>query len=265
MNSLNEIMQNIKNVNPLVHCLTNYVTVNDVANSLLSIGASPIMADSIDEVEEIVGISKAVYINIGTLNSTVLKSMEVAQNLAVSKNIPVILDAVGAGASSLRNKSTISILERSVDIVHGNYSEIAYIASSVSNTKGVDASSLDESLDIISMAKKVAKKYNCICVATGEKDIITDSETTYAVKNGCREMGNITGTGCMLTGLIAASAAVEEDFLLASTYATALMAISGERAFENYRGLGSFHVNIFNELSTIDEHIFEGAIKIEKL
>ncbi|RVU53987.1 hydroxyethylthiazole kinase [Anaerosphaera multitolerans] len=264
LNEVVEIQRNIREQSPLIECITNFVTVNDVANSILAIGASPIMADAKEEIEEIVKISKALYINIGTLQSTVIESMYKAQSTAQNFNKPIVIDAVGAGASKLRNKTVDALLNKGVDIVHGNYSEISYIGSSTTNTKGVDASDLDSDVDIISISKNVAVKFNCVCIATGKRDIVTDGNNTYIIYNGCSEMSSITGTGCMLTGLAASAAAVSKNHLAAALLGTALTSIAGERAKENSKGLGDFHINILNELSTINAEILRGDIKIEK-
>lgn len=167
----------VRDICPLVHCITNYVTVNDVANCILAIGASPIMADDIAEAADITSISKALVINMGTLNARTVESMVAAGKKANELGVPVVFDPVGAGASNFRNETAKRILENvKISILRGNLSEMSYLAGLEVSTKGVDTSEADEKNDPVSVAKKTAAKYNCVAAITGAVDTITDGK-----------------------------------------------------------------------------------------
>ena len=160
----------VRDICPLVHCITNYVTVNDVANCILAIGASPIMADDIAEAADITSISKALVINMGTLNARTVESMVAAGKKANELGVPVVFDPVGAGASNFRNETAKRILENvKISILRGNLSEMSYLAGLEVSTKGVDTSEADEKNDPVSVAKKTAAKYNCVAANRRKK------------------------------------------------------------------------------------------------
>lgn len=253
-----------KNV-PLVHCITNYVTVNDVANALLACGGSPIMADDIGEVSEITSISNALVINIGTLNERTVKSMLRAGVAANENNIPVVLDPVGAGASSLRNEAVKTLLsEVKFRVIRGNLSEISFIAGLNVSTRGVDSAEADSGNDAIGVAKLVSKKYGCAVAITGAVDVITDGENVAKISNGVPQMSKITGTGCMLSGVIGAYVGANSDTFSAVVSAVASMCIAGELSYERngVSGTGSLHIGIIDALSIIDDKIIEEKGKI---
>ena len=256
-----ERLMNLKSIaekNPLIHCITNYVTVNDVANCILAVGASPIMADEIDEMAEIISISDALVLNIGTANSRTAASMELAGRLANQKNIPVILDPVGAGISSFRSKITEKFLQ---DIqfaaIRGNISEISFCAGKNSSAHGVDSSVDDEKFSAKEISKFVAEKFNCIAIVTGKIDFISDGKNFAQIKNGVAEMKKITGTGCMLSGILAAHLAFSGNKFAAAVNAVASMGIAGEISFDKYKnfGTGSLRTGIIDALGVIDEEI----------
>ena len=262
----------IKDLKPLIHQITNYVTVNDCANITLAIGASPIMADEISEVEDIVKISNALVLNIGTGNTRTIESMIKAGKKANQLDIPVILDPVGAGASKFRNDSVEQLLSNiNFSVIRGNISEISALYGFKINSKGVDASETDiqnNSLqDIKDLAKKCADKYKCIVAITGKIDIISDGNNIISIHNGHQIMSQLTGTGCMTTALTGCFCGVEEDYLLASTGAILSMCIAGELAYEKSKqlGIGHFHVSLFDEIYklTPDELITLANIELE--
>lgn len=252
---------------PLVHNITNYVTVNDVANIELAMGASPIMADDESEAADIASIANALVINIGTLNSRTIVSMIKAGKAANSKNIPVVFDPVGAGASALRNETTEKLLkEVKMAVIRGNVSEMSYIAEISANTRGVDVSADDLRRDKLSIAKAVAEKYGCTAAITGEVDVITDGKRSVEIHNGVAELSRVTGTGCMTTGLLGGFAAVCEPFA-AAVCAVASMGIAGELSFETHgkAGTGSFHIGLIDEISLMKSEIFTERAKINEL
>lgn len=232
------MLDNVRKKAPLVHNITNYVTVNDCANILLACGGSPIMADSISEVEEITSICGALNINIGTLNENTIPSMLAAGKKSNECDHPVILDPVGAGASRLRTE-TANLLLREVRfaVIRGNISEIKTLAIGAGTTKGVDADSADTVTDAtldstIIFAKEFAEKTGAVIAITGGIDIVADANKAYAIYNGHPMMSRITGTGCMLTAMTAAFLAANPDDVLKATAASVCtMGVCGERAY----------------------------------
>ena len=230
-------LNQIRAASPLVHCITNYVTVNDVANVLLAIGARPIMADDPEEVEEITALCAGLCLNIGTLNARTIPSMLAAGKHARALGHPVVLDPVGAGASRLRTETALRILDEvHPTVVRGNISEIRTLAIGSGTTQGVDASAADAVTEETLAAtadflRGFAARAEVIVVVTGAIDLVTDGVTVYAVRNGRAEMGRVTGTGCQLSALLAAALAIEPLGLLASVAETvALMGVAGEIA-----------------------------------
>lgn len=269
-----EIINNVKTKSPLVHNITNYVTVNDCANILLACGASPIMADDILEVEDITSICNALVINIGTLNSRTIESMIKAGKRANKLNHPVILDPVGAGASKFRTDTTFKLLkEVQFTAIRGNISEIKTVHAGSGSTKGVDADVADSVTDgnldeAILFAKNLSKKLNAIIAITGAIDIVSNSDKSYIIKNGHPMMSKITGTGCMLTSLIGAYCAANQDKILEATAtAVSAMGLCGELAYEKVKqtdgGTSSLRMYIIDYMSKLDENMLKGCAKIE--
>lgn len=269
---LAKYLENVKNTAPLVHCITNYVTVNDCANALLACGASPIMADDISEVEEITALCQATVINIGTLNERTIKSMLLAAQKANQLNHPTVLDPVGAGASALRTQTTKALLENAnFSVIRGNVSEIKTLALGTGTTQGVDANladqitedNLKESLQFI---RKLSQETHSIIAVSGAIDIVSNDCSSYIIRNGHPAMSKITGSGCMSTCLIAAYvAANKHDPLEATAAAVALMGLAGEIAAKTSLHTGSMRNNILDNLSIIDGNNLEAGVKIEKI
>jgi len=257
-NKYGALLNTVRNKKPLVHHITNYVTVNDCANITLEIGASPVMADDMGEAADIAAIAGAVVLNMGTLNEHTIPSMIAAGKSANAKGIPVIFDPVGAGASKLRNETAAKIIsEVKLSVIRGNISEIKFVAGVGSETKGVDASDNDiagaESAGLT--AKELSQKLGCVVVISGAVDAISDGVKTVLVKNGHPLLGNQTGTGCMCSSLIGSfCGASPDDLLSASTAAMICMGIAGENAFEKagQQGNGSFRSALHNAISRMD-------------
>lgn len=273
MNMIQDIVENLRAVRekkPLVHHITNYVTVNDCANIVLAIGASPIMADDIDEVEAITAISSALVLNIGTLNSRTAASMFAAGKKANELNIPVILDPVGAGASELRNRTIERLLkEINIAVLRGNMSEIRFVAGLQVTTRGVDASEADQKSEKEigrNTAEKVAKQFGCVAAITGATDIVSDGKRTVYIENGTNLLSSVTGTGCMCTSLVGAFCGAATDFLIAATGGILSMGIAGELAAESAgdKGNGSFHVAIVDEISKLNAETLVKRAKIHE-
>jgi hydroxyethylthiazole kinase len=268
INACTDSFYEIRRTTPLIHNITNYVTVNDCANAVLAIGASPIMADDVAEVEEIVSISTALVINIGTLNQRTITSMIMAGKRANELNIPVILDPVGAGASTLRNQTTQEILSQvKIDVIRGNLSEISFLAGLKVSTRGVDTAKVDEKNEAVVIAKLVANKYSCVVGITGKVDVISDGIRVAKIANGHKLLSKVTGTGCMTSALVASFCGVTRDYYTATVAGIAAMGISGEVAFERVgvMGTGSFRINIIDVLSNINSTIFLERGKIDEI
>ena len=234
-----QLLENVRNTTPLVHNITNYVTVNDCANILLACGASPIMADDPEEVEDIQTICGGLNINIGTLNKSTIPAMFAAGAKANSCGHPVILDPVGTGASRLRTDTANKLLEQlRFTVIRGNVSENKMMALGAGTTKGVDANVGDAVTDAtldsaIAFAKQFAEKTGAVVAITGAIDIVADAHKAYVLRNGHPMMSRVTGTGCMLTAMIAAYLVANPDHPLeASAAAVCAMGVCGERAHQ---------------------------------
>jgi hydroxyethylthiazole kinase len=262
------ILARVRKEVPLVHNITNYVTVNDCANAVLAIGASPIMADDIREVADITAISASLVINIGTLNQRTVESMLKAGKKANELGIPVVFDPVGAGASVFRNETTKAILEQlHISILRGNLSEISYVAGQEVNTKGVDVSAVDAHKDGVAIAKSVAKRFHCVAAVTGPVDMISDGDRVAKIANGHSMLSRVTGTGCMTSALVASfAAAAGKDYYAAAVGAVAAMGIAGEIAYEKAgkSGTGSYRTSIMDALYHMEAETLEGRIQIEE-
>ena len=251
---------------PLVHCITNYVTVNDVANSILAIGASPIMSDDINDVEDIVSISQALVINIGTLNKRTVESMIAAGRKANSLSIPVVLDPVGAGASGFRNETVDTLLGNvKFTVIRGNLSEMAYINGAASRTKGVDSSMKEDDADHVAVAKAVSGKTGAVAAITGRVDTVCKDGRVARIYSGHPEMSRITGTGCMLSGIIGGFVGTGEDPFLSASYAIASMGAAGLIAYgkAGSLGTGSFRVALIDALSQMSDETIKEMGKLE--
>lgn len=269
-----KILENVNKTTPLVHCITNYVTVNDVANVLLACGGSPIMADAEEEVEEITSICTALTINIGTLNERTIHSMLKAGKKANVLLHPVVLDPVGAGASALRTKTTFELLENvQFTVIRGNISEIKTVYMGSGTTQGVDADVKDAVTEYnieeaVSFAKKLSEKTGAVIAITGAIDIVADKSKAYIIRNGHPKMSKISGTGCMLTAMIAAFVGANQDQpLLAAAAAVCMMGLSGELALERVikenGGSSTLRSYIIDEISKMNAQTLNGGVKLE--
>ena len=237
----------VRTKSPLVHNITNYVVMNNSANALLAIGASPVMAHWTDEVEEMVAIAGALVINIGTLDTTWVEAMLTAGREALRRGVPMVLDPVGAGATSQRTAAALKIIEECKPrVIRGNGSEIMALMRADIKSKGVDSSATSH--DALSAAKSLAKSTGAVVVISGETDYITDGTTIHTVEGGHPIMTSVTGMGCTSTALVGAMLAVESDAMVAATSAMAVMSLAGERAEAYAKGSGSMQVGFLDEL-----------------
>jgi len=273
MSMFKEIFQKVRDTSPLVHNITNYVTVNDCANILIACGGSPIMSDDPAEVEEITSICGGLNINIGTLNQQTIPSMFLAGRKANGLGHPVILDPVGAGASVLRTRTALQLLEEiHFTVIRGNISEIKALALGSGTTKGVDADVADtvneENMDsAIEFAKKFARKTGAVIAITGAIDIVADKEKAFVLRNGHPMMSKITGSGCMLTAMIAAYLVANPGHALEATAAAVCaMGLCGELAFDHLaanEGNSSYRNRLIDEIYHLDGDRLESGARYE--
>ncbi|MPW26678.1 hydroxyethylthiazole kinase [Alkalibaculum sp. M08DMB] len=262
-----ESLTKIKTSKPIVHHITNYVTMNDCANITLAIGASPIMAFDKNEVEEVVSFSSSLVLNIGTINQSIIEPMIIAGKKANSLNIPVILDPVGVGATKFRY-SCVEQLINSIQfsIIKGNMSEIKSISGIKTSSKGIDSDTNNDGAEDILI--NLALKLKCIVCATGKVDLITDGNLIYACNNGHYNLSRITGTGCMTASLIGAFAAVSKDSLVSTLGGISSMGIAGQVSYRSLalnEGIGSFKVKLFDNIFNLTEEIIKKEVKIYEL
>ncbi len=254
----------LREKNPLIHHITNPVTMNDSANIVLAMGGSPIMASDPSEVEEVVSMASALVINTGMPAPRKLKSMILAGKKANELRIPVVLDPVGGGLTKLRKETLENLFGAIVfSVIKGNQAEIRHLAGYEYSLKGVD--SLPDKINGIEVAKAAAQKHKCIIAMTGKEDIITDGKRTYSIENGHSMLSAITGTGCMSASLIGAFCCVTEDPLLAAVTGMLSMGIAGESANRSLtvgEGIGSFKVRFFDHIQLTNKNILikEGRI-----
>lgn len=270
---LKEMLDCVREKTPLVHNITNYVTVNDCANILLACGGSPIMADDPEDAEEITAICGGLNINIGTLNQRTIPAMLAAGKKSNECGHPVLLDPVGAGASGLRTRTAHQLMEEvKLSAIRGNISEIKTLALGSGTTKGVDADIADtvseESLaQSVDFAKKFSAKAGCVIAITGAIDIVADSQVAFAVRNGHPMMSKITGSGCMLSAMMTAYlTANPEDPLKACLAAVCAMGLCGEKAFQRLKdreGNAAFRNYLIDEIYHLDGESLERGANYE--
>lgn len=280
LENIPSLLKEVKERNPLTQCITNFVTVNDCANAVLAIGASPIMADDAEEMEEIVNISDALVINIGKLHQAQIKAMKASSAHATKTNTPITLDPVGVGISRLRNDTTIDLIKNyDISVIRGNITEIKTISKlfniidDTNTAKGVDvcnddvitSENLKANADIIA---KTAKELNTVILASGPIDILSDGEMTIAIYGGDEMMPLITGSGCMLSSIVGSCVGATTPFE-GALLAILIMNKAGEKAREkvdeNDLGTGSFRTFLIDALYKTDAEELVKESKIEIL
>ena len=245
-------VQHIRAEAPLVHNITNYVAMNTTANALLALGASPVMAHAIEEVEEMAGIAAALVINIGTLSSHWIEAMARAMWKASQCGIPVVLDPVGAGATRLRTETVRLLVGKTPPtIIRGNASEIKALGDEEVKTKGVDSTHKSE--DSLDAARALSDRYGSVVCVSGAVDLIVQGDAIISIANGHPLMPRVTGLGCTATALIGAFAAVNSSPMQATAHAMAVMGIAGEIAAEGAEGPGALQVRFIDALYGLKE------------
>ena len=270
---LKHCLERVRSTTPLIHNITNYVTVNDVANALLACGASPIMADDAEEAEDITAICGGLNINIGTLNQRTIPAMLLAGKRAAELGHPTVLDPVGAGASPLRTGTAARLMEEiPFTVIRGNISEIKTLARGAGTTRGVDADVADAVTEdnlaqAVAFAKSFAATHRCVAVITGAIDLVADGERCWVIRNGRPEMGGITGTGCQLSGLIAAYVTANPDRPLeGAAAAVCLMGYAGEVAWSRMEpgdGNATYRSRIIDAICHMTGDALQAGAKLE--
>ena len=266
-------LENVRKNVPLVHNITNYVTVNDVANVLLACGGSPIMSDEPEDVEDITSICGGLNINIGTLNKRTIEGMFIAGRKAEELEHVILLDPVGAGASKLRTETAVKLMDEiHFTVIRGNISEIKTLALGSGTTKGVDADVADavteETLETaVRFVKDFAKKADTIVAITGAIDLVSDGEVCYVIRNGRPEMGRITGTGCQLSGMTTAFVVANPDNKTeAVAAAVCTMGLAGELGWSRMQegdGNSTYRNRIIDAIFNMDGETLEKGAKYE--
>ena len=270
---LGTCIENVRKSVPLVHNITNYVTVNDVANILLACGGSPIMSDEPEDVEDITAICGGLNINIGTLNQRSIEGMFRAGKKANELDHVVLLDPVGAGASALRTNTAVELMEKiRFTVIRGNISEIKTLALGSGTTKGVDADVADavteENLDnAVKFVKDFAAKSGAIVAVTGAIDLVSDGKSCYVIRNGRPEMGRITGTGCQLSSMMTAFVVANPDNRLeAAAAAVCAMGLAGEIGWSHMAegdGNSTYRNRIIDAIYNMDGETLNGGARYE--
>lgn len=252
----------VREKSPLVHNITNYVVMNNTANALLALGASPVMAHAVEEVKDMVAISSVLVINMGTLSEKWVDAMLLSGKAANKKGIPVVFDPVGVGATPYRNKVAALIVKKcKPSIIRGNASEILALAKENTTTKGVDSTtSSNVALDA---AKRLAIETGAVVIISGEVDFITDGKTVRSVKNGSSLMPKVTGMGCTATAVVGAFAAVNSNLIDASTSAMTVMGVAGELAKEKAQGPGTMQLHFLDALYNLTAETLVERAQIE--
>ena len=254
-------VEQIRSLAPLVHNITNFVVMNTSANALLAIGASPVMAHALPEVEDMAGIAGALVINIGTLSDDWVAAMFKAGEKAAERKIPIVLDPVGAGATAYRTRTAKALMRTAAPaIIRGNASEIMSLTEAGATTKGVDSTSASD--QAIDAAGALSREFACVVCVTGAVDFIVSTRQVTEVKNGHYMMPRVTGLGCTATALCGAFAAVNPDYDRAAAHAMAVMGIAGEMAAETAAGPGSFQVNFIDALYRISGADIEKRLNV---
>ncbi|HYO69838.1 MAG TPA: hydroxyethylthiazole kinase [Archangium sp.] len=246
-----ESLKAVRERSPLVHNITNYVVMNNTANALLAVGASPAMVHAREEVAEFAAISQALIVNIGTLSPEWVEGMRLAIQSARQSRVPWVLDPVGAGATRYRTTTAAELARQAPAVIRGNASEVLAVAGEAGATRGVDSTQSSEaSLDA---ARRLASSLGTVVAVTGKTDYITDGNRVMAVDNGHPLMSRVTGMGCTASALVGAFLAVEPDAVLAASRALVVLGLAGELAAAQSKGPGSLQLHLLDVLHTLDE------------
>ncbi len=262
--SIKDIREKLNEKNPLIHCITNPISIRECANVILSSGARPIMAEHPDEVETVTKSALALLINLGNLTKEREEAILLSAETAGDFNIPCVLDLCGAAALKNRRELAVSVIKKaSPKIIKGNYSEIKALYDETYKASGVDTEKNLDKEEISEIVYALSLKYNATVLASGKTDVISDGSSLFYCENGTPELAAITGTGCMQGALCTAFLSVS-DALDAALWASVMFAVSGELA-ETPLGSGSFEVCLLDRLSTVESEEIENKAKLTKV
>lgn len=260
---INELRRFVLNASPLIHCITNPISITQCANALLALGAKPMMAEHPSEAEEITASASALLLNLGNITDVRMRSMRISALCAKEKGIPFVLDLVGIACSKLRREYAKTLLQEAVPtVIKGNYSEILALHEPQYHSAGVDSDLSLEEGDISRIAADLSRKYGCILMASGKTDIITDGKRLLHIRNGCVQLASVTGTGCMLGALTACFLSAACD-ITAAAAACAVLGICGELAEKEGKN-GSFAVALMDTLSSLTDADVETYLRMEE-
>jgi hydroxyethylthiazole kinase len=256
-------LRRLREAKPLVHQITNYVVMNETANATLALGALPVMAHARDEVEEMVQLAGALVLNIGTLSPHWVEAMLAAGRKANELGVPVVLDPVGAGATTYRTQTAKRILDEvGVTVLRGNVGEVATLVGVAAEVRGVE--SIGAGGDAAELARSAARSLGVVASVTGPVDHVSDGESVLAIANGHPMLASITGTGCMSSAVTGCFLAVNRDAPLdAAAEALVAFGAAGEDAAVGARGPGSFHVGLYDALAALDPETLDERAKVE--
>ena len=253
----------VREKRPLVHHITNSVTINDCANITICIGAAPVMAEAPEEVAEMVAAAGALVLNIGTLSAEQVEAMLIAGRRANELGIPVVLAPVGAGATRFRTETARRLLDAlDIAVLKGNAGEIGVLAGAGGSVRGVDSCGVAG--DLVEAAVECARTTGTVVAMTGEIDVVTDGKRVFLVRNGDPAMDRLSGTGCMAASVTGAVAAVADDYAVSSASALAALGRAGERAAAGARGPYSFRTAFFDELAGLSLDDLSRHARIEE-
>jgi hydroxyethylthiazole kinase len=263
MISAGSTLRSLRARKPLVHQITNYVVMNETANATLALGALPVMAHAVEEVEEMAGIASALVINIGTLSKHWIESMLLAGETATTRGIPIVLDPVGAGATAYRTETARRILDVvGVTVLRGNAGEIATLVGAAAEVRGVE--SMSTGMKPADLAREAARQLGVIASVTGPVDHVSDGERVLAVSNGDALLATVTGTGCMSSALTGCFLAGKPDAPLeAAAEALAAFGVAAGMAADGAEGPGTFHARLYDALYALDPATLDGRTHIE--
>lgn len=252
----------IRERKPLLHHITNMVVMNETANATLCLGALPVMAHASEEVEEMVAFAGALILNIGTLYPKLIRSMIAAGKKANELGVPVVLDPVGVGATSLRTESARQILDEiEVSVIRGNAAEVSILGGFEGEIRGVE--SVGGGGDLAGVASDFARRQGGVVAITGKEDIVSDGTRTAVVANGDRMLGTVTGTGCMSTTIVGGFSAVQNDPFKAAVGALVAFGLAGEAAAKIAGDRpGSFHVSLYDSLALLSPDDIEKGARV---
>ena len=256
---ITEMLQKVRETAPLIHCITNHISINDCANTVLAVGARPMMAEHPDEVAEITAHAGALVLNLGNISTNRMEAMRRSAGMAAKTGIPILLDPAGVGCSSLRRRFLQELLHIApLSIIRCNFSELRALCSGISTTDGVDTATDDKitqanARERAKIVAEAAQRLHCVISVSGEVDIVSDGASCWRIYNGDPLLGSITGTGCM-SSVLAGSYRAGGEALAAAVAAAAMMGVCGEQAAVETRALGKgsgfFHAALLDALST---------------